>query len=121
MTVLVFGSNRQGRHGKGVALHAREHWGAVYGQAEGIQGHAYGIVTKELRRTHPPVTLAEVAAGVARFLAYAAAHPDDQFVVTRIGCGLAGFTDAQIAPLFDGAPPHVTLPREWCDIVPRHD
>jgi len=88
-TVFVFGSNREGRHGKGAALEAHRNWGAVYGQAEGRQGNAYAIVTKELRSNKPPVRLTEVAAGIVKFIAYAAYHPELEFQVTSIGCGLA--------------------------------
>lgn len=111
--VFVFGSNRQGRHGKGAALTARLHHGAVYGQARGRQGNSYAIVTKELRPNQPPVTLLDIRCGVIDFLTYAADHPYDTFQVTRIGCGLAGFTDDQIGPLFKGAPAHVHLPPAW--------
>lgn len=112
-TIFVFGANREGRHGRGAALHARLHYGARYGQALGPQGRSYAIITKELRRGHPPVTLAEVAQGVAQFLEYARLHPGLTFEVTRLGCGLAGFTDAQIAPLFTGAPANCGLPAKW--------
>ena len=107
--VFVFGSNRQGRHGKGAALAAVRHHGACYGQAEGLQGQSYAIVTKELRVDQPTVTLEEVAAGVARFLRFAAEHPELTFNVTAIGCGLAGFTPEQIKPLFVGHTSNVLL------------
>jgi hypothetical protein len=112
-TVFVFGSNREGRHGKGAALTARQQYGAIYGQARGRQGNAYAIVTKELRRGVNPVTLDQVQREVEAFIHYAADHPTDTFLVTRIGCGLAGFTDAQIAPLFSFAPTNCTLPAGW--------
>ena len=109
--VFVFGSNLAGRHGKGAALWARIHRGAVYGQGEGRQGNSYAIPTKDERiRTLP---LERVAKGVARFLSYARAHPDEQFQVTPIGCGLAGFKPAQIAPLFSDAPSNSILPDEF--------
>ncbi len=62
--IFVFGSNRQGRHGKGSALEAVRRHGAVYGQPDGLQGNSYGIVTKELRRDRAPVTLDEIRIGV---------------------------------------------------------
>lgn len=108
--IFVFGSNREGRHGAGAARAALRQHGAVYGQAEGLQGSSYAIITKELRPDHPPVTLAEVADGVARFLAFARSRPDLEFVVTPIGCGLAGFAPSQIAPLFRDRPDNVDLP-----------
>lgn len=112
-TIFVFGSNRQGRHGKGAALNALRNWGAIYGQAEGLQGNSYAIITKELRNGRKPVYLPEVEAGVKKFLAFARSNPDESFHLTPIGCGLAGFTPQQIAPLFKGAPPNVSLPIEF--------
>jgi hypothetical protein len=111
--VFVFGSNRQGRHGRGAAKEALRRWGATYGVPAGRQGQAYGIVTKELRPHFPPVTLEEVQQGVERFLEYAKAHPEDTFLVTPIGCGLAGFKEDQIRPLFVGSPANVKLPLGW--------
>jgi len=118
--IFVFGSNREGRHSKGAALTARQKHGAIYGQAEGRQGNSYAIVTKELRKAFQgsdygpaPVTLYEVAGGVMRFIAYAHAHPEERFEVTRIGCGLAGFEEEEIAPLFKDAPPNCHLPNGW--------
>jgi hypothetical protein len=112
-TIFVFGSNREGRHGKGAALTARQQYGAIYGQARGRQGNAYAIVTKELRRGVNPVTLDQVKREVDDFIKYATDNPADTFIVTRIGCGLAGFTDDQIAPLFSYAPDNCTMPAGW--------
>lgn len=111
--IFVFGSNRQGRHGKGAAFTAKLKHGAVYGQAEGLQGDSYAIVTKELRPDFRPVSLAEVYTGVTAFLKFAFSHPELAFKVTPIGCGLAGFNPNQIGPLFQGAPGNVKLPEEF--------
>ena len=111
--VFVFGSNRQGRHGLGAALEARKRWGAVYGIPEGRQGDSYAIVTKELRRSEPPVSLLEVKLGIARFLRYAENHPSVTFHLTKVGCGLAGFNEDLIAPLFKDAPRNVIRPKGW--------
>jgi len=118
--IFVFGGNREGRHGAGAALHALCRYGAVYGQAEGLQGQSYAIVTKELRRGAPRVSLEEVAAGVERFLAFARSHPELTFQLTPIGCGLAGFAEAEIAPLFAGAPPNVALPERFTAVLATH-
>ena len=115
--IYVFGSNREGRHGQGAALEARRRHGAVYGQAEGMRGSSYAIVTKELREGFPPVTLLEVEEGVKKFLAYAKDHPSLTFAVTTIGCGLARFTLDQIAPLFQGSPENVMLPEVFTEIL----
>ena len=109
MNVFVFGSNREGRHGKGAALEARMKHGAIYGRSDGLQGSSYAIVTKELRRDHLPVTLDEIQAGVNLFLTFAAQHQEHEFFVTPIGCGLAGFKPEQIAQLFRNRPNNVTL------------
>ena len=111
--IFVFGSNREGRHGAGAALAALQVYGAIYGQAEGLQGSSYAIVTKELRGSKPPVTLAEVAKGADKFIRFAKIHPHLEFNVTKIGCGLAGFKEEQIAPLFKRAPDNCYLPKGW--------
>lgn len=111
MSIFVFGSNLAGRHGKGAALFARLNHGAIYGQGEGLQGQSYAIPTKNLRIVSLP--LDAIAAHVATFIAFAQAHPELTFNVTRIGCGLAGYTDPQIAPLFRGAPLNCNLPEGW--------
>lgn len=107
--IFVFGSNREGRHGKGAALEARVWYGAVYGQAEGLQGNSYGIITKELRKNYPKVTLEEVAQGVSKFLEFANNNPQFTFNVTPIGTGLAGFSIEKIRPLFENIPSNVNL------------
>lgn len=111
--VFVFGSNRQGRHGKGAALDAFRNHGARYGCAIGRQGNSYAIPTKELRAGQPVVTLDEIATHVTAFLIHAAEHPQDTFNVTKIGCGLAGFKEHEISPLFKGASLNVVLPDGW--------
>lgn len=111
--IFVFGSNREGRHGKGAALHARQKYGAIYGQPKGRQGNSYAIITKELRKDHLPVALFEIKDQIDEFIGYAVRHPDLTFIVTRIGCGLAGFRDEDIAPMFRFAPSNCVLPREW--------
>lgn len=109
--VFVFGSNLAGRHGKGAALTARLYFGAVYGQGSGRQGMSYAIPTKDHDLQTLP--LAEIASYVTEFLGYAAEHSDLVFYVTRVGCGLAGYQDADVAPLFKGAPKNCQLPQEW--------
>jgi hypothetical protein len=115
--IFVFGSNREGRHGKGAAKMAMLNHGAIYGQAEGLQGDSYAIITKELRSDKPPVTVSEIADGVRRFLIFAAKWQATEFNVTPIGCGLAGFTPAVIAPMFKDAPSNVLLPSEFDEVL----
>jgi hypothetical protein len=111
--IFVFGSNLAGRHGKGAALYARQHYGAIYGQGEGRQGDSYAIPTKDFL-LHP-LPLDEIARYVARFRDYAASNLDLNFVVTRVGCGLAGYQDRQIAPLFQDPrnTSNCQYPAEW--------
>lgn len=111
VSVFVFGSNLAGRHGAGAALCALQEHGAAYGVGVGRQGNSYAIPTKdEELRTLP---LVKIAPHVGRFLRYAYARPEERFQVTRVGCGLAGYTDADIAPMFATAPPNCDLPEGW--------
>jgi len=113
--VFVFGSNLAGRHGKGAALFAKQHHGAVYGQGVGLQGSSYAIPTKDgSLRTLP---LEVIAVHVAEFLAFATARPELTFQVTPIGCGLAGYGPAQIAPMFVRAPTNCVLPAEFAAVL----
>lgn len=111
--VFVFGSNEEGRHGAGAALHAVKHCGATYGQPEGLQGQSYAIPTKAT--PYKALSLGEIEMYVLRFILFAIANPDMTFEVTRIGCGLAGYTDYQIAPMFKTAPENCNLPEGWRD------
>jgi len=115
MEIFVFGSNLAGRHGKGAALFAKQHHGAIQGQGEGLQGSSYGIPTKDERiRTLP---LPRIATAVETFKRFAATRPDLTFKVTAIGCGLAGYTPAQIAPMFRDAPGNCILPVEFVNVL----
>ena len=99
--VFVFGSNLSGRHGKGAAKTALG-WGAKYGQASGIQGKTYGIPTKDasIRRT---LSIEEIKPFVDEFIEFAKANENFIFLVTEIGCGLAGLKPKEVAPLFKDA------------------
>ena len=99
--VFVFGSNLSGRHGKGAAKTALG-WGAKWGQAAGIQGRTYGIPTKDasIRRT---LTIEEIKPFVDEFIEFAKANKKLTFLVTEIGCGLAGLKPKEVAPLFKEA------------------
>ena len=98
--IFVFGSNQSGKHGKGAAKTALG-WGAIYGQAEGLQGKTYGIPSKDksIRRT---LSINEIKPYVDRFIDFAKNHPELNFLVTEIGCGLAGLKPKNVAPLFLG-------------------
>jgi hypothetical protein len=99
--IFVFGSNLSGRHGKGAAKTALG-WGAKCGQGAGLQGRTYGIPTKDasIRRT---LTVIEIKPFVDEFIEFAKNNPDMIFLVTEIGCGLAGHNQKDIAPLFVNA------------------
>lgn len=109
--IFVFGSNLAGRHGKGAALDALREHGAILGKGVGRQGNAYAIPTKNFRLQ--PLSLAIISRYVSQFIGYARANPDLRFRVTRIGCGHAGYTDIQIAPMFMKAPSNCELPEGW--------
>lgn len=109
--IFVFGSNLAGRHGAGAALHARIEHGAIYGQGDGLQGNSYAIPTKDGNIETLP--LSEIKQYVEEFKTFATNHPELSFFVTRIGCGLAGYTDEQIAPMFKGSPSNCQLPEGW--------
>lgn len=110
-SIFVFGSNLAGRHGKGAALHAREHHGAIYGQGVGRQGNSYAIPTKAHDMATLPIST--IRYYVNQFLEYARDNPELEFRVTAIGTGLAGYRHDQIAPLFRKAPRNCYLPPEW--------
>ena len=94
--VFVFGSNLAGMHGGGAAYVAFRQFGAVMGCGVGLRGQSYAIPTMQggVETIEPYVT---------EFIAFAKAHPELFFYVTRIGCGIAGFRDKEIAPLFADA------------------
>lgn len=111
MDIFVFGSNLAGRHGKGAALHAYKYYGAVYGQGIGLQGSSYAIPTKDMFiRT---LSLTDIRGYVYDFIGYAKEHPEMTFNVTAIGCGLAGYTPKDIAPMFRDHPVNVVLSIEF--------
>lgn len=96
--IFVFGSNEGGRHGKGAAKIARK-FGAIYGVGEGIQKQTYGIPTKDKKLF--VLKLSKIKKYVKRFIKYVKKNKDKQFIITKIGCGLAGFSEKEIAPLFE--------------------
>lgn len=112
--IFVFGSNLRGMHAGGAARVANVKFGAEWGVGVGLTGQCYAIPTMQGGvETIKPYT--------DQFIAFAAEHPELTFLVTRIGCGIAGFTDAQIAPLFADAlkAPNVVLPKSFFEILTR--
>lgn len=109
--IFVFGSNLAGRHGAGSALEARRRHGAKLGIGVGPTGDAYAIPTKDIKLKTLP--LETISGYVKEFVDYAKNNQDQHFVVVKIGCGLAGFQEYEIAPMFRGAPKNVELPTGW--------
>lgn len=109
--IFVFGSNLAGRHGAGAALVAVKHYSAVWGAGCGLQGRSYAIPTKN--EWLEVMTESAIRRHVEAFLEFAKAHDSIDFFVTRVGCGLAGFQDATIAPMFKGAGDNCDFAQEW--------
>ena len=110
--VFVFGSNLGGMHGGGAARVAVDRFGAVMGQGVGLQGQSYAIPTMQ-------GGVETIQPYVDEFIAFAKSHPELKFLVTPIGCGIAGFTVAEIAPLFATAidVENIILPRSFVDVL----
>lgn len=106
--IFVFGSNLAGFHGGGAARIAYQQFGAEWGVGVGSTGQCYAIPTMQ-------GGVETIRPYVDEFIQYAALHPEQIFLVTRIGCGIAGFADKQIAPLFVAAREmaNVALPKGW--------
>ena len=111
MKVFVFGSNLAGRHGKGAALCAARKHGAVYGQGVGHWGESYAIPTKD--KNLNVLHLEVIKIYVDDFILYAKDTPFYLFEVTKIGCGLAGYKEEDIKPMFSEAPFNCNLPEGW--------
>lgn len=110
--IFVFGSNIHGLHGGGAAAIANAKFGAEWGVGEGLTGHCYALPTMEGGVEY-------IGSKVQNFLACAREHPELKFYVTRIACGIAGFTPSKIAPLFKDAIPmtNVILPQDFVEIL----
>lgn len=116
--ICVFGSNSEGRHGAGLALLAYQKFGAKHGIAKGFSGNSYAIVTKDLRVGTRSIPLPLIEAQIDEMLEAAKTHPNLEFLVTKIGCGLAGYSSVEIGYLFKGKyiPDNVLLPQEFITI-----
>lgn len=112
--IFVFGSNLQGYHGGGAARLALDKFGAEWGVGVGPTGRCYAIPTMQ-------GDIDTIEPYVNKFIEYAKTHPNNRFLVTRIGCGIAGFDDMGIAPLFEEAVniPNIALPNTWWNILGR--
>ena len=106
--VFVFGSTLAGMHGGGAAWIAYKKFGAIMGQGVGLQGQSYGIPTMQ-------GGVETIKPYVDEFIEFAKSRQDLTFLVTRIGCGIAGFTNEEISPLFEKAHEveNIVLPPGW--------
>lgn len=109
--IFVFGSNQNGYHGAGAALEACKNFGAPMGYAEGLYGQSYAIPTKDGHFKTLPMT--EIKAAVHRFVDFAKENPQQNFFVTRVGCGYAGLSNRQMAQLFVGSPENCSFAKAW--------
>lgn len=100
-----------GRHGAGAAKVAKVSFGAQFGCGRGPTGRAYAIPTKDTNLN--VIGIDQIEQSMQDFLLYARLHPELNFFVTRVGCGLAGYRDEQIGPMFAGAPENCSLPVSW--------
>lgn len=114
--IFVFGSNLAGHHGGGAARAANIKFGAEWGVGVGLTGRSYAIPTMQ-------GGVETIKPYVDEFIRFAQANPELKFLVTRIGCGIAGFRDEEIAPLFDKAMqvPNIYLPETFFKILQIHD
>ncbi|ULB33680.1 MULTISPECIES: A1S_2505 family phage non-structural protein [Proteiniphilum] len=110
--IFVYGSNLEGNHRGGAALTAYKKFGAVWGKGTGLQGQSYGIPTM-----HGGTE--EIKPYVEEFIDFAIANPELTFLVTRVGCGIAGFRDSEIAPLFSRAADisNIMLPESFWNVL----
>jgi hypothetical protein len=114
--VFVFGSNLAGIHGAGAAKAAHNYFGAEWGNPHGMQGNSYAIPTKNATITET-LSFDVIRGFIAEFVQYASNHPEVEFFITRVGCGLAGCKDSEIAPMFKEAGcsglKNCSFPRQW--------
>lgn len=110
---FVFGSNKAGRHGKGAALHAKNNFGAVVGVGEGLTGTSYAIPTKGFSVEKLP--LSDIDEAICRFISVAKSMPEDRFILTPVGTGLAGHSKKDIWSILarENLPPNVLLTSTW--------
>lgn len=116
--ILVFGSNTEGRHGKGLAKLAYDHYGAVWGRAKGLQGQSYAIVTKNLNIGERSIKKSYIGEQLQELIEFARQYKEYKFYITKIGTGLAGYSEQEIEKLFNildslNIPDNVILPKEF--------
>ena len=123
--IFVFGSNPEGRHGKGAALFAIRKAGAIYGQARGLQGRSYGIVTVDIRnRRRPNIRAGNIVLEIEEMYRFAMSRPDSEFLVAYSGTepNLNGYTNQEMADMFFVAgdiPPNLVFEETFYGLIRR--
>lgn len=102
---IVVGTNYEGKHAGGAALYAMENFGLIWGCGEGLSGQTYALPTMS--------GLEDIKSAALDFIDFARFNPDKTFYLTRVGCGIAGHGDREVAPLFKDAPENVIKPKDW--------
>ena len=120
--IFVFGSNIQGRHGKGAALTARLRFGAIHGNPEGIQGKSFAIITKDLtKKNHPSRTTAQIISQIDKLYKYATLHPDKEFIIAyKCGdCNLNAYSSEDMAKMFASKdiPENIIFDKQFYELV----
>ena len=110
--IFVFGSNLSGAHIGGAARLANQKFGAIWGKGTGLQGNSYAIPTMQ-------GGVETIKPYIDEFIEFAGKHPELTFYVTKIGCGIAGFTESEIAPLFRNSLKfsNIRLPKDFMEIL----
>ena len=120
--IFVFGSNTQGRHGKGAALCARQNFGAIYGQAYGLQGQSYAIVTKDLtKNVHPSITSDHIIEQIEKLYMFATENPELDFIIAYSGVkvNLNGYSNQEMVDMFSNIeiPKNIIFEYEFSKLI----
>ena len=107
--VFVFGSNAAGHHGGGAARVAWQSFGAEWGEGHGLHGRSYAIDTMS--------GMAAFADAAVTFVSFAGRHPELTFLLTPVGCGIAGYTVEEVAPMFASVPQNVVMPEAFAKVL----
>lgn len=122
--IFVFGSNTQGRHGKGSALLAVQKFGAIYGKSKGIQGQSYAIITKDLTKyVHPSISKSIIESQIMELYEYAKDNKEKNFLVAYSGSGsnLNSYTNQELADMFSSIeiPDNIIFEKEFSNLLKK--
>ena len=120
--IFVFGSNTQGRHGRGSALIAKKNFNAIYGQSKGLQGKSFAIVTKDLTKlNHPSIDKIEIKVQISNLYYYAILHPELDFYIAYSGNGnnLNGYSNEELSKMFNYVkiPENIVFEEEFSKLI----